>query len=1091
MNKRWFYFIALGVSLFYLTVSVSASNGTRTAEEGQRVELALAGQGKADLANTALVLEAPVSLGLDDGSEENSIGLTGGGSFLWLNRFTPNTNLFPFYLEEIQVLFPASTGVNVGELIDLYVYEDDNSNPSGATLLAAYHNRPVQAADGIIWSAYQLTPPILLDDAGDVLLAVVNRTAGVNAGEYPAALDETASQGRSWLATYNGPPPTNPEFPAPELWGTIDSYGYPGNWLIRGYGTTATNLPPAHDIITDPRIISEVPYQDGGNTIAATTSPNDPIFSCGSMNQGSHSVWYRFRTGTDMVLSADTYGSNYDTMLAIWKGTLANLTPVACNDDSGPNESSLQSEVKFEAEKDVFYYIEIASYANGPGGNLVFNLLPADRWEFSGPTHISPSINEITINPQNPTVLYAATDEGVYKSSDSGLSWKALLDGLGTYGGLRVTNVVVDWAHPAILYISTWGGGVYKSLNGGNDWQLIWDLGNEALLQVEGFDQVQAGGPANINPYPDQTSAMDDKAAILSTQQPRAAFPLSTGNIASNPPDPIDWTPAYYLQMHPDMDTRLIVTVVGVGAYITNDSGETWSPLSFPGATSASGRAITFAPSNPNIAYLSLGDSSNGGIFRSNNGGLSWSLVAGNNDVSSVITHFSVHPTNPNHVLAATAGQGMMVTTDGGNNWTPSNSGMSDSFVYNIEFAPNNPSVVYATGEVWIWVSNNGGASWTIADNSYPDFRTFGLAVDPTNSSIAYAGAQQFYISSNYFGGGVYKTVNGGDTFVRQTEGMDHTYVLDIEPDPFNPRLVYAGTWASGFFRSTDRGMTWSQGNSGLTLPYIYTIEALPSPGGTVLYAGTFYSDAGLFVSYDQGSNWSALPFTDLPILARNIFDIESGNQTSSNLVIATADGIYTSINSGQNWTRATLSGVGLTSNIILDIEPVIGIPGRFLAATYGDGIYYSNDAGLTWTRANGEPSIYVFGLSASPDQASQIYAATAGLAKSMDGGLTWVEVADEDFEGLFFRTVDHGPVGTGTVYAGSVGEGIWASAGFNDAWYSFSPNLAATRVRTINANFSYPFRVFAGTDGQSAWYFTPFRLWPNALFLPIALQSD
>ncbi len=56
--------------------------------------------------------------------------------------------------------------------------------------------------------------------------------------DFPAALDQTATAGRSWAATYlAGDVPANPPLPGDEQWGTIDSFGFPGNWIIRGSGS--------------------------------------------------------------------------------------------------------------------------------------------------------------------------------------------------------------------------------------------------------------------------------------------------------------------------------------------------------------------------------------------------------------------------------------------------------------------------------------------------------------------------------------------------------------------------------------------------------------------------------------------------------------------------------------------------------------------------------------------------------------------------------------------------------------------------------------------------------------------------------------
>jgi len=181
-----------------------------------------------------------VSLVVDDGTRELSIGFEDGGQFLWLNRFTPLSEDFPFSLDEVQVLFGPGTGVNVGELFDIYFYEDtdgDGDPGTGSVHKGSFQNAAVQAVDDVSWSVYAI-PPIAFYGPGDVLIAVVNRTAGTNPGELPAAIDFTVNQGRSWLGTYAGNPPDPPPLPATFLWDNTF-----GNWMVRGFGVPGVVTP--------------------------------------------------------------------------------------------------------------------------------------------------------------------------------------------------------------------------------------------------------------------------------------------------------------------------------------------------------------------------------------------------------------------------------------------------------------------------------------------------------------------------------------------------------------------------------------------------------------------------------------------------------------------------------------------------------------------------------------------------------------------------------------------------------------------------------------------------------------------------------
>ena len=181
---------------------------------------------------------APVQLVLDDGVAEAA--LSDAGQFIWFNRFTPDPADFPFKLEEIQVVFGSSL-VNVGDAVDLVIFEDtdgDGDPGTGSVHLATF-NEVIQFADDATFSVYSLATPVVLGGPGDVIIGVINRYSSEGLFDFPARLDESSSAVRSWAASYlAGDVPDPPFFPADEQWGTVDSFGFPGNWVVRGFGTT-------------------------------------------------------------------------------------------------------------------------------------------------------------------------------------------------------------------------------------------------------------------------------------------------------------------------------------------------------------------------------------------------------------------------------------------------------------------------------------------------------------------------------------------------------------------------------------------------------------------------------------------------------------------------------------------------------------------------------------------------------------------------------------------------------------------------------------------------------------------------------------
>ena len=175
----------------------------------------------------------------DDETPEAEFGFGGqtAQQFLWFNRFTP-TSSFGFRLEEIWVLFTPGPNKAVGDAIQLAVYQDDDENPANGAQLLATFDVTIQILDGVTYSVYPLATPVVIEGGTDALIGVVNRfvETGVTGPTNPAAIDTTASQGRSWFALWMGDPPALPTLPPDLTMALIDPL-VSGNWLIRGFGT--------------------------------------------------------------------------------------------------------------------------------------------------------------------------------------------------------------------------------------------------------------------------------------------------------------------------------------------------------------------------------------------------------------------------------------------------------------------------------------------------------------------------------------------------------------------------------------------------------------------------------------------------------------------------------------------------------------------------------------------------------------------------------------------------------------------------------------------------------------------------------------
>ncbi len=129
--------------------------------------------------------------------------------------------------------------------------------------------------------------------------------------------------------------------------------------------------PPPNDDFANATLISQTPFTDSEGISTATTEDSDPTPSCANGSRAK-SVWYSFVPSAGGTVRADTFGSDYDTILSVWTGAGAPSTAVACNDDIVLGQE-VQSEVSFSATAGTPYYFMVTSFS-GSGGNLVFHL---------------------------------------------------------------------------------------------------------------------------------------------------------------------------------------------------------------------------------------------------------------------------------------------------------------------------------------------------------------------------------------------------------------------------------------------------------------------------------------------------------------------------------------------------------------------------------------------------------------------------------------------------------------------------------------------------------------------------------------------
>lgn len=127
-------------------------------------------------------------------------------------------------------------------------------------------------------------------------------------------------------------------------------------------------VPPANDDFSAATNVAALPFQDTVDTTEATLEVDEPQPPCTFFT--GRTVWYSFTPGSDTIVSVDTLGSGFDTVLAVWTGSqLDSLELVACNDDA----LSLGAQVPFRAQAGTTYYVQAGGF-DEDGGSLVLRM---------------------------------------------------------------------------------------------------------------------------------------------------------------------------------------------------------------------------------------------------------------------------------------------------------------------------------------------------------------------------------------------------------------------------------------------------------------------------------------------------------------------------------------------------------------------------------------------------------------------------------------------------------------------------------------------------------------------------------------------
>ncbi len=363
------------------------------------------------------------------------------------------------------------------------------------------------------------------------------------------------------------------------------------------------------------------------------------------------------------------------------------------------------------------------------------------------------------------------------------------------------------------------------------------------------------------------------------------------------------------------------------------------------------------------------------------------------------------------------------------------------------------------------------------------------LAIVESDPRIIYVGAAA---------GGVFKSVNGGETWKAIFEDQPNPSIGDLALAPANPSILYVGTgepnnrqsasWGDGMYKTMDGGVTWT--HIGLKeSSHIGRIVVHPTDPNTLWVAaqGDLWGpnkERGVYKSTDGGATWTQTLFVNEDTGANDI----AIDPQSPNILYATmyqrrrtvfgfygggpGSGLYRSTDSGVHWTKLAhgLPAKGDLGRIALDIYRRNSniVYAEVQHETLG-GIYRSEDKGETWKRmsdTNPRPS-YFSQIRVDPNNDLKIWLGGVNIYYSEDGGKTF---AQNRFERVHsdVHAIWLDPANSDHMVIGNDG-GVWGTRDSGRAWRHFN-NIALAQFYEIAFDYQKPYHVCGGLQDNYSW---------------------
>ena len=664
----------------------------------------------------------------------------------------------------------------------------------------------------------------------------------------------------------------------------------------------------------------------------------------------------------------------------------------------------------------LLFVIVVASataFAQVPGG-VLDNLKPREI----GPAIMAGRTADFAVYEDDPSIFYAASaGGGLLKTVNGGNTWENVFD---RQTSVSIGDVAINPSDPNVVWVGTgeannrqsssWGDGIYKSSDGGKTWKHM------------GLRESQNIGRIVINPQDSDIVYVAALGHLWGPNRERGVFMTSDGGVNWQQVLTVNEdTGAVDVVMDPSNPKILLAATYqrrrsgwgfngggpGSGIYKTVDAGRSWRKLSTGLPQGDIGRiGLDIYRRDSNIVYATI-ENRDGGVYRSEDKGETWTKMNSLNPRPMYFSQIRIDPNDPKRIYVC--GTDLAVSDDGGKTFRNNASPGVHSDHHALWIDPRNSRHIIDGNDGGVWVSRDRSATWEHLNN-YPIGQFYNVAVDMQQPYHIYGGMQD---NASW----------GGPSAVRDRQGISNEH-------------WYQMLACDGMYTTVD-----------------------PSDGDTI------YTDCqgGNIVRYDRKTGErkriQPQPAPGEPPLRWNwTAPIVVSAHDPKTLFIG-GNKLFKSVDRGQTWAAISPD---LTTQTDRDQLSLMGVMGKDVTVSKNDGM--SSFGNIT-------------ALAESTKRAGLIYAGTddGNVQVTRDGGRTWTNVISKIPavpKMIYVSRLTPSSFNEGTVYASFDGHRsddfkpyVYMSTDYGDTWRSINSNLPSGSVYTIKEDLKNQNLLYVGTE--------------------------